>query len=169
MTDLLVPPIIIDLEASGFGKGSYPIEVGYVDQQGQSWCSLIQPEPDWQHWDSSAESVHNISREILFKHGRSGRDVAVHLNNSLRGQTVYTDAWAHDYIWLSKLYDQANMSPCFKLEDLRFRLGPNQLAQWHQIKQQVMEELGAKRHRASTDARVLQMTWLRTAQLSDKD
>jgi hypothetical protein len=47
-------PAIIDLEASGFGKGSYPIEVGFVLPEGAMYCTLIQPAPHWRHWDDKA-------------------------------------------------------------------------------------------------------------------
>ena len=30
-------PIIIDIEASGFGRGSYPIEIGYHMPDGESY------------------------------------------------------------------------------------------------------------------------------------
>ena len=35
------PPAVLDIEASGFGVGSYPIEVGFVLPDGQSYCSLL--------------------------------------------------------------------------------------------------------------------------------
>ena len=66
----------IDIEASGFGAGSYPIEVGFILPDGSSYCSLIIPEDDWKHWDSAAEKVHGITRELLFQHGRSSTEVA---------------------------------------------------------------------------------------------
>ena len=35
---------VIDIEASGFfGRLGYPIEVGFVRDDGQAWCSLVQP------------------------------------------------------------------------------------------------------------------------------
>ena len=55
-------PCIIDLEASGFGRGSYPIEVGLCLGDSSSHCFLVRPEEDWQHWDPEAEKVHGISR-----------------------------------------------------------------------------------------------------------
>ena len=58
-------PVIIDIEASGFGRGSYPIEIGYYQPDGQSFCSLIRPDPAWTHWDDSAEQVHGIARPLL--------------------------------------------------------------------------------------------------------
>lgn len=154
------PPAILDIEASGFGLGSYPIEVGLVTSEGQPWCSLVRPEPDWQHWDPQAESVHGIAREQLLLHGRSPREVAQMLNERLAGQTVYSDAWAHDYTWLSRLFDVAGRSPHFKLDSLRALLTDAQAARWHEVKRRVSLSLGLQRHRASADARLLQQTYL---------
>ncbi|MFZ6760046.1 hypothetical protein ACO0K9_22835 [Undibacterium sp. Ji50W] len=155
-------PIVIDFEASGFGKGSYPIEVGFSRRQGEGWCSLIRPESDWQHWDVHAAVVHRISREMLIARGRSPSQVTEQLNLQLAGQTVYTDGWTHDYIWMARLYDAADRVPSFRLADLREIISPQQEGLWHVTKNQVQEELDISRHRASNDARVLQMTWLRT-------
>jgi hypothetical protein len=155
-------PAIIDFEASGFGKDSYPIEVGFVGPAGNSWCSLIRPEDDWLQWDNTAEDVHHISRELLLSHGKSCEFVARQLNQALQGCIVYTDGWAHDYIWMARLFDAANTNPHFQLEDLRRVLTAQQEGLWHATKSAVEEELHATRHRASTDAKVLQLTWVRT-------
>lgn len=156
----------MDFEASGFGRDSYPIEVGFVTEDGRAWCSLIKPEENWQHWDASAEGVHQITRDLLHQHGRPAREVASYLNDKLLNMVVYTDGWAHDYIWMSKLFDQAEMSPHFRLEDLRNVLSHDQQAQWHAIKDEVVATMANKRHRASIDARVLQLTWIKTAGLA---
>ena len=60
-----LPPPIIDVEASGFGSLSYPIEVGLVLQDGSSFCSLIVPEPEWQYWDDGSKKLPAISRHAL--------------------------------------------------------------------------------------------------------
>jgi len=159
-SDLAPPPAILDIEASGFGLGSYPIEVGFVTSQGRAWCSLIRPEPDWQHWDPNAAVVHGITREQLQQHGRSSVQVAEALNEQLRGVTVYTDAWAHDFSWLSRIYEVADRSPSFKLENLRALLNEDQAARWHEVKLALARESTARRHRASADARLLQQTFL---------
>lgn len=158
-----MPPNIIDIEASGFGKGSYPIEVGYMSRYGKSWCSLIIPDEDWSHWDQSAESLHQISRSTLFQHGKAIVAVADHLNQVFPNQTVYTDGWLQDYTWISSLFELAEITPRFKLDDLRKVLTPYQESIWHETKQAIVHEMQTSRHRASADARVLQMTWLKTA------
>lgn len=155
-----VAPIILDIEASGFGLGSYPIEVGFVNAEGRPWCSLIRPEPGWQHWDPEAATVHAITREQLSLYGRSPREVTQTLNDELFGQTVYSDAWAHDYAWLNRLYDAAERTPSFRLDHLRGLLTDDQAAHWHEVKVRVAQSLGLQRHRASADARVLQQTYL---------
>lgn len=157
-------PILIDFEASGFGNGSYPIEVGFVTPDGLVWCCLIKPEDDWKHWSEEAAGLHQITREVLFEHGHSARFVAEQLNLYLAHADVYTDAWLHDYVWLARLFEVAKLSPRFKLKDLRQILTLEQLAAWDKTKSLVLEDLKLTRHRASSDAKVLQLTWLRTWQ-----
>lgn len=159
-------PIIIDIEASGFGKNGYPIEVGFVSEQAETWCTLIKPDEGWVHWDANAESAHQIKRPNLYLYGKPVSYVAQYLNDQLLNKTVYTDGWGHDYIWLSRLFDSAETAPHFKLEDLRKVLTPQQEASWHSTKAQVINELGASRHRASIDAKVLQLTWQRTLNIA---
>lgn len=148
-------PVIIDIEASGFGRGSYPIEVGYYRPDGGSYCTLIRPEADWTHWDAGAEQVHGISREILLARGRPAREVGFDLNGALRGQTVYCDAWAYDYVWLARLYDAAELLPTFALKDLRELLGDCEQSLWHATRAAVELRLELRRHRASSDARAI--------------
>lgn len=162
----MTPPIIIDFEASGFGRSSYPIEVGLIDQEGQSWCSLIQPEEGWDHWDQGAVDVHGISRDLLIERGKPCAEVADHLNHALRGCVAYCDAWAHDFVWMSRLFEAAERTPLFKLEDLRVILTLDQQARWHEVKDQVTRESDLSRHRASNDARLIQAAWIRSASVS---
>jgi hypothetical protein len=157
-------PAIVDVEASGFGRGSYPIEVGFVESEGQCFCSLIRPPADWQHWDEKAEALHGISRAALLAHGKPPEWVAAEMNARLRGQTVYCDGWGNDYPWLARLFDRAEMTPAFRLEDLRRLLNEEEAARWHQLTQRVRSEQSVSRHRASTDARVLQLSLLRLRQ-----
>lgn len=157
-------PPILDVEASGFGRHSYPIEVGYVLPDGSSYCSLIRPLPHWTHWDPAAERVHHIRRELLVQHGRDVQDVARSLNEALRGRTVFSDGWAHDYPWLAALYEEADLVPSFRLESLRGLLSEDEASQWEATRQAVMHEHQVERHRASTDARLLQTTLKRLRQ-----
>ncbi|OYU98541.1 MAG: hypothetical protein CFE45_16100 [Burkholderiales bacterium PBB5] len=154
---------VIDIEASGFGRHSYPIEVGYVRDDGQAWCSLIQPADDWLHWDASAELVHGITRTSLLQHGRSVHEVALQLNDHLAGRTVYCDGWAHDYAWLNLLFDAAGLVPRFKLESVNHLLDDARLARLDAERQQAFAALGIGRHRASSDARALQWALQRLA------
>jgi hypothetical protein len=146
------------MEASGFGRNSYPIEVGYVLADGSSFCTLIRPEPNWTHWDEQAEQTHHISRAIAEQHGQDATAVARKLNANLAGKTLYSDGWANDYSWLGKLFDVANVSPHFKLDNLRALLSEQEAERWHVVKQEVAQEARIDRHRASADAKLLQLT-----------
>jgi hypothetical protein len=154
-------PTVLDVEASGFGRNSYPIEVGFVLPDGHTYCTLVRPEPQWTHWDDKAAALHHITRALLEQRGQSAASVARKLNTDLRGQTVYSDGWANDYSWLGTLFDAADMSPAFKLENLRMLLSEEDADRWHTVKAQVSTERGAQRHRASSDARLLQLTYQR--------
>ncbi len=50
----------------------------------------------------------------------------------------------------------------FQISPLELILSEPQMAQWHKIKDQVVEELKVVRHRASYDAWVIQETYRRT-------
>jgi hypothetical protein len=147
---------VIDIEASGFGRHSYPIEVGYVREDGLAWCSLILPAEDWLHWDADAERLHGIARETLLRHGRPAREVAARLNTDLGGRTVYCDGWAHDYSWLGVLFEAADLVPQFRLESVRTLFDDDRLSRLDAARQQAFAALGISRHRASSDARALQ-------------
>lgn len=154
-------PIIIDVEASGFGQGSYPVEVGVALADGSRHCYLVAPARQWKSWDEEAERIHGISRELLLTHGRPLQDVAWRLNELLRNKTAYSDAWSFDMSWIGKLYDAANMRQAFRVADIGELIDEGQHGRWAELKQQVAAELGLRRHRASGDARILQETWRR--------
>lgn len=151
-------PVIIDIEASGFGGGSYPIEIGFVMGDGQTWCTLVRPEPDWRHWDPAAESIHHVTRALLEQRGKSAQEVAWQVNAQLRGQDVYSDGWANDFSWLGRLFDSVDSFPTFRLRSLRELLTEDEAARWHATKAQVQSVLQLRRHRASSDARLIQET-----------
>lgn len=152
-------PAILDVEASGIGRGSYPVEVGYVLEDGDSQCMLVRPAPDWNHWNPAAERLHHIRRTDLLEYGLPTSVVADALNHHLGGRTLYTDAWGHDYSWLARLYDDAGRAPSFRLESLQALLTDSEIARWRTLKEQVALVLGLPRHRACADARLLQATF----------
>lgn len=157
----LAVPTVLDVEASGFGRNSYPIEIGFVLPNGHTFCTLVRPEAHWTHWDAQAEATHHISRALILARGVPVPEVARTINAQLYGQTVYSDGWVNDYSWIGALFDAADMSPSFKLENLRVLLDDQEADQWHTVKAQVSSERGVQRHRASADARLLQLTLLR--------
>ncbi|GGY08343.1 hypothetical protein GCM10007160_39720 [Litchfieldella qijiaojingensis] len=156
-------PTLLDIEASGFGRGSYPIEIGLARADGSSCAFLIQPLPEWTHWDPKAELLHGISRERLLREGHPVLEVARWLNDELAEVGVaYSDSWGYDNTWLSLLFHHAGMLPRFRLEALRRLLSERQLRVWKATKEALIRERGIQRHRAGEDARLLQLTFERT-------
>jgi hypothetical protein len=158
-------PIIIDIEASGFGGASYPIEVGLVMEDGKKFCSLILPAPEWTHWDEEAEKVHNIERSILEVYGKEPKEVATLLNELLDGKTVYTDGWVVDKPWITTLFYEAGINMSFEVSSLEMILSESQMENWHKTKDQVIKDLDLSRHRASYDALIIQETYKRTLKM----
>lgn len=152
-------PTILDIEASGFGKGSYPIEVGLIRSDGKTYCSLIQPAGDWKAWSGEAQAIHGVPRQLLIEKGRPVEAVAQRLNELLAGTTVYTDAWGQDYAWLSLLHEAARIPMEYRVESLGVLMSECQKSVWHGTRNRVEQMLGLKRHRASSDARIIQMTY----------
>ena len=155
-------PIIIDVEASGFGNGSYPIEVGVALDDDTKYCSLIHPAPEWDHWDNDAEKVHRIARDILETYGKPLQEVAAHLNKLLEGKTLYTDAWVVDKPWLTTLFYEAKMEMKFSVSPLEMILSEDQMARWHETKDRILAGVEKHRHRASFDAWLIQETYKQT-------
>jgi len=159
-------PITIDVEASGFGRGSYPIEIGLAFPDQQVEALLILPAPDWTHWDPEAEAVHGISREQLQREGRPIVEVAALLNARLAGNRVFSDAWSFDTSWVGRLFDAAGFSQHFRIDTIRSLLTEEQVRVWQDARVQVEAEAGETRHRAAVDARLLQQTILRARKLT---
>ncbi len=154
-------PQIIDIEASGFGPDSYPIEVGVVLANGLRFSRVIRPLPDWTHWDSSAENLHGISQSDLQRHGHNPFQVARELNELLAGQTVYSDCWSVDKPWVDKLYNRLAMERNFYISPIESIVSEEQIEQW----QGAMQQLGGQvspAHRALNDAVLIQETYVLT-------
>ncbi|MEC8443600.1 MAG: hypothetical protein VXZ05_05305 [Pseudomonadota bacterium] len=156
-------PAIIDVEASGFGRGSYPIEIGFALEDRVVKSYLIQPAASWTHWSDEAEAIHGISRDQLMTDGLSVRDVALLLNEHLFGKTLYSDAWSFDSSWIGRLFDEADLVQRFRIETINKRLSMEEMERWADTKADLWDELAVNRHRAANDVRVLQETFLRVA------
>lgn len=160
------PPAIMDIEASGFGKESYPIEIGYIESDQSCFCNLITPQSDWTHWSLEAEKLHGIQRDTLFNNGLYPTQLAQSLNQQLEGKILYCDGWVLDYTWLLKLFSVTTLSPSFRLSPIEMIMNEQQIALWDTTKSKIIQQSHYQRHRASHDAYIIQKTWIETFCLS---
>jgi hypothetical protein len=130
---------------------------------GKRWCSLIKPLSQWQHWDTNAEAVHGISRLQLSKAGADPATVCEELNRFLGQETVYSDGWVVDYPWLVKLYSATGMKMSFKVSAIEYLLSQYQMDRWHDTKTSLLLGFQEQRHRASSDAYLVQQLFIETA------
>ena len=111
----------IDLEASGLGANSWPIEVGWGWPDGEPRAYLINPSDDWPEaaWDPRAEDLHKIPLQELRDSGEPIEEICAALNKDLTGLTVYSDAPDWDAFWLYRLFQAGGVRQAFKLTDFR--------------------------------------------------
>jgi hypothetical protein len=158
-------PNVIDIEASGFGKYSYPIEIGLITSDGRRFCRLIKPLKNWTHWDETAAKLHGIEKSDLLQYGTEAKRVCLQLNAFLQNTTVYSDGWTVDDTWIRKLFNETGVSMSFKLSPLELILKESQMNIWNRVKQVMMSRRNDNRHRASNDAKIVQETYLKTNEI----
>jgi hypothetical protein len=98
-----VPYVFLDFEASSLSKQSYPIEVGWVHEDGTGEGHLIRPAPGWTDWDEGAELIHHISRQRLLAEGERHDAVCSRMLPLFETATVLCSAPSWDGHWLSML------------------------------------------------------------------
>lgn len=147
---------VIDIEASGLGSASYPIEIGIALANGTQHSWLIRPVADWDHWCTQAESVHGISREQLLEQGVSVREVCEALNHYCQTRTLYSDCWVYDNSWLHLLFVSAGIRQTFSLSPIERELDEQSLDTYSAFKKRAQRLLDLPPHRAGNDARIIQ-------------
>ncbi|BBB30162.1 hypothetical protein [Neptunomonas japonica] len=144
-----VPVICIDIEASGLGPLSYPIEVAWkCGLTGASDLFLINPDTgyNWTQWDLSAADIHGITMDELLHKGISVNEACERLNQMLDGKMVTSDALDFDFFWMRRLFESAMMKPTFKMQGIDSVLEGGQLIQYRLI-----ASAQVRKHRAMDD------------------
>lgn len=161
--------VFLDFEASSLGDNSYPIEVGWVFEDGREESHLIRPAPDWTDWDDGAQAIHGIARARLIAEGEAHDMVARRVLDELAPHTVYVSAPSWDGKWLSVLLraggfprhamrfhdsDEAMMAAALK--------GLSEPAVAAEMVERLRREAAARpiAHRALEDARAERRLWL---------
>lgn len=151
--------IFLDIEASGLGADSFPIEIGWAYLNGQSDGFLIRPASAWSHWDTYAEDLHGLSREQLHRDGIDIWAAATRLNAEFAGKhrhAVISDAIENDLYWLDRLFGETPYSREFDVIDILYAARTASL----DFVLFDNRETPASVHRAKPDALALREAWL---------
>lgn len=149
---------IIDFEASGLGRESYPIEVAWGDGRHPVRSFLLNPEhmDGWTGWDPRSVEFHGLSREELIQNGEDPRRVAERMVRELAGKTLYSDEPRYDNMWKDRLLTDAGYDPeLVHIQNLKYFL--NKIIKTTAPKMKftdLLEEFSAKTvtpHRAGPD------------------
>lgn len=154
------PLAFIDLEASGLGSKSWPLEVGWAFAAGEPRSFLIRPDDSWTDdaWDADAQRLHGLKRDQLLRDGVPAPEVCRALNAAFDGVRVYSDAPDWDGFWLFRLFAAAGVRQGFTLLDFG-RLVRPLLGRGEQAILARAARLAPRRHRAADDARHLQVLY----------
>jgi hypothetical protein len=101
--------VFLDFEASSLKKNGFPVEVGWVFEDGAAEGHLIRPAPGWTDWDAEAEAIHGLSRERLEREGTPHDQVARRMVDVLSAHDLYASAPSWDGKWLSLLLRAAGL------------------------------------------------------------
>lgn len=153
---------IIDFEASGLGKNSYPIEVAWGDGRHPATSFLLNPERmnNWTDWDPRSMEFHRIPRDELIRKGEDPKRVAEKMVKELAGKTLYSDEPRYDNMWKDRLLKDCGYDPeLIQIKNLKYFLDRMVKATSPKMKfTDLLEEFSAKTeipHRAGPD-----VSWL---------
>ena len=161
---------LIDIEASGLGIDSYPVEIAIlVDNRLFSW--LIVPEESWQYWDKTAESMHGISREILISQGKVARFVADAINDAMTNSNglLYSDAAEWDADWLKTLFDAVGAVADFHILPVGDLLAGAAFRQFQQKREEIANSGKYRPHRAEQDIRIIHAALIAVCQAAKQE
>ena len=152
-------PTFIDIEASGLGNTSFPIEVAWNDSEGAITNRLVKPVADWTSWDPEAERIHGITRDELDAGGISPAEMCALIRESLSGASAYSDAPELERFWLNRLFQAGEGVDCpililgvSKVPQIRTICYERGL--YDRLKKQAVDEVGIV-HRADADVSIL--------------
>ncbi|WP_182087326.1 transcriptional regulator [Aureimonas sp. ME7] len=163
--------VFLNFEASSLAKGSYPIEVAWVFEDGAGESHLIRPADGWTDWDEGAAAIHGISRAELLETGTAHDEVARRMVAALSGHALYASAPSWDGKWLSVLLRAAGL-PRHALrlrdtEDARTQavachLGPERVEEARALLEEIEDQArkAVPAHRALADAERERQLWL---------
>lgn len=147
---------LIDIEASGLGPDSYPIEIAIFDGGDLSESFLLNPETaeGWDYWDPIAEEcIHKISYQSLVEEGKDVFLSIIRLNKLLEGKILYSDAVSSDGFWVDRLFDQALDRPkTFEIRSIYSLFKPEFEDAVRDTKEALMGEIA---HRALADCKAI--------------
>lgn len=161
MSSALAPSVrktaFIDLEASGLGSKSWPVEVAWGFVDGPPRSLLIRPDAAWpdEAWDKGAEALHGLTRVALRREGSDVREVCRTLNRALGRAEVYSDAPDWDAFWLIRLFSAGGVRQEFSILDYARLIGELAGTRTGELQERA-GRLAPRRHRAAADVAHLQ-------------
>lgn len=109
--------VYVDVESSGLGEGTFPVEIAVSDDalHVRSW--IVRPAPGWVPRDwQRVEAIHGLSWEEVLD-GTSVEIVAQELADAIGDRIAVSDAVNYDGEWIYELYRSAGRLVPFRIAD----------------------------------------------------
>lgn len=157
---LLDRVLFIDIEASGLGIDSYPIECGWTVWNGEGDATLINHQPwlESSYWDSQAELLHGISKESL-KDAPDAKTALKIITDKTQEGILFSDCPKMESIWLSLLSSASQDRMKWTIHDATSLFGKS--LKDERMANSIMEKFKTTghHHRAQGDSLVLWKVW----------
>lgn len=98
-------PHFLAIDASSYEDSAYPIAIAWSLTDGTIKTTLIQPDDEWEEWDSALEELHGISQDTLYQRGETPWSVIRELENDLEQSYLACDDVDRCERLLETLYD----------------------------------------------------------------
>lgn len=149
----------LDIESSGFQ--GYPIQIGIIKENGETFESLIKPHEEWLEdleWDYNAQAVHSLELDYVIKNGKSIDEVARKINRFVGEEDIFVDH-PYDVMWLDLLFEFSEENREFNIFVLGKILPEDFIIHWDFMFYKMQKESGLTLHNALNDAKLIQKTY----------
>jgi len=125
-------PSFIAIDASSWEESAHPVAIAWSLTDGTIKTTLIQPEEDWDDWDTTLEMLHGISQDTLYQRGETTWSVIRELENDLERPFMLTDDQDRCNALLESLYSSCDRDLSLETGPFQEEVGSTDMEDWYE-------------------------------------
>lgn len=154
-------PQFLFIDASSYEVESHPIAMAWSLTDGTIKSTMIQPEDDWDDWDTGLEDMHGINQETLQQMGEPGWEVIKEFEFDLENPHFLVQDADRSLDLLDKLYDAFGKEPPVELIPIHQWSSCEDSEQRYQLMEDIRSEMGLSPYRCEDVVRLMLEMWVR--------